>query len=173
MAKFISWNVCARASTSLREESILLRADETPADGRFVNRSFFRGMDVTILAQKTLLYCAHATRHPWCPAVPTRQDKDSRRDSIQPPPTLQASGTPASGGSTYGHSEAATRELQPWGPRGEDQPWVDTPGKTRTHASLLSRQCHVDGSETKWLPQPAIGGEHYRMMGKGTCTSNG
>ena len=38
-----------------REESILLRADETPADGGFVNRSFVRGMDVTILAQKTVL----------------------------------------------------------------------------------------------------------------------
>jgi hypothetical protein len=121
-----------------REESILLRADETPADRRFVNRSFFRGMDVTILAQKTLLYCAHATRHPWCPAVPTRQDQDSRRDSIQPPPTLQASGTPASGGSTYGHSEAAMRELQPWGPRGEDQPWVDTPVRDARHRQLLT-----------------------------------
>ena len=51
------------------EESILLQDAETPADGGFVNRSFFRGMDVTILAQETVLYCAYATRHPWCPAL--------------------------------------------------------------------------------------------------------
>ncbi|KAG2648989.1 hypothetical protein PVAP13_1NG107932, partial [Panicum virgatum] len=138
---------------------------ETPADGGFVNRSFLRGMDVTILAQKTH---SSSTHYP----VPTRQDQDSRRLlEIQPPtPTLRDTGRRGSRLWPLRGSHLGTApHPRPWGPREEDQPLVDTAmrempdtGMTRTHASLLSRHCHH-----------AIGGEQYRMMGKGTCTSNG
>ena len=119
-----------------REESILLRADETPADGGFVNRSFFRGMDVTILAQKTVLYCAYATRHPWCPAL---QQYPLPSTHSAGPGLQGTTRDPASNSNSPGHRPAGHRlwplrgshlgtapHPRPWGPRGEDQPLVDT-----------------------------------------------
>ncbi|KAG0532012.1 hypothetical protein BDA96_04G071100 [Sorghum bicolor] len=73
------------------------------------------------------------------PRYPIRGAQHSTSSNQQPGPgqrgegslatgsSLQASGTPAGcRGHTCGHSEAATPH--PWGPRGEDQPWVDTAG---------------------------------------------
>ena len=118
------------------EESILLQDAETPADGGFVNRSFFRGMDVTILAQKTVLYCAYATRHPWCPAL-----------QQYPLPSTHSAGPGLQGTTRDPASNSTLRDTgrrgsrlwplrgshlgtaphpRPWGPREEDQPLVDT-----------------------------------------------
>jgi hypothetical protein len=85
---------------------------------------------INAVPYRPVLVRAHATRHPipWCPAqhqLAAISNQDQERGGEATGSSLQASGTPA------GRAPAAATQRQPphpWGPRGEDQPWVDTAG---------------------------------------------
>lgn len=85
---------------------------------------------INVVPYRPVLVRAHATRHPipWCPAqhqLAAISNQDQERGGEATGSSLQASGTPA------GRAPAAATQRQPphpWGPRGEDQPWVDTAG---------------------------------------------
>ncbi|KAG2656483.1 hypothetical protein PVAP13_1KG087377, partial [Panicum virgatum] len=87
-----------------------------------------------------------ATRHPWCRALRQYHPGQDQVSSRLLDPAPNSPGHRPAGHRLWplrGSHLGTAPHPRPWGPRGEDQPLVDTAGKTRTHASLLSRQCHV------------------------------